>query len=191
MAVQLRHLASGMPAQGTRENPLEGKTVVVVDDSKVQRRRLRELYESLGFRCIGEADNGLDGLQMCESLKPDLVSLDILMPVMHGVETVGYLRDADAARYIVLVSALADLEEVAKLRPRGHTPDAIFSKKDSRETFREVITNIFLADIVSESRIQSAATQNSSARTESSAQNREAAADPSASPTEHSSDQAI
>lgn len=159
MAVQLRYFASGMSAQGLREHPLDGRTVVVVDDSKVQRKRLRDLYESFGFRCIGEADNGLDGLQICESLKPDLVSLDILMPVMHGVEAVGYLRDAGAARYIVLVSALADLEEVAKLRPRGHTPDAIFSKKDSRETFREVITNIFLADIISEPRGHDSETQ--------------------------------
>jgi two-component system chemotaxis response regulator CheY len=148
MALQLRNLASGMPTQGTRDNPLEGKSVVIVDDSRVQRRRLKELFESLGLRCVGEADNGLDGLQLCESLKPNLVSLDILMPVMHGVEAVGYIREAEAARYIVLVSALTDLEEVAKLRPNGHTPDAIFSKKDSRETFREVITNIFMADII-------------------------------------------
>ncbi len=150
MVVQIRNFAAGMSAQGTRENPLEGRTVVVIDDSRVQRRRLRELYESLGFQCVAEADNGLDGLGVCEAHQPDLVSLDVLMPVMHGVEAVGYIREAGTARHVVLVSALNDLEDVAKLRPKGYTPDAIFSKKDSRESFREVLSNIFLADALSE-----------------------------------------
>jgi two-component system chemotaxis response regulator CheY len=147
MAMQLRYLESGnnLTSAG-KENPLAGKTVVVVDDSQFQRRKLRELYESMGFRCIGEAANGLDGFTVCERLKPDLVSLDILMPVMHGVEALGYIRETDCARHVVLVSAIPSLEEVSRLRPKGQMPDAIFSKKDSRETFREVLTNIFLAE---------------------------------------------
>jgi CheY-like chemotaxis protein len=141
----MKTLESGVPSKGMRENPLAGKTVVVVDDSQVQRRKLKELYESMGFKCIGEAANGLDGLTLCEKLKPDLVSLDILMPVMHGVETLGYIREANIVPFVVLVSAVPNLEDVAKLRPKGQVPDAIFSKKDSRETFREVLTNVFLS----------------------------------------------
>lgn len=148
MVVQFRNYSPGMSQRAVDGNPFENKTVVVVDDSRIQRRRLRELYESMGFRCVGEAENGLEGINLCEEKKPDLVSLDILMPVLHGVEAVGYIRDSGAAEYIILVSALDDLEEVAKLRPKGYTPDAIFSKKDSRETFREVLTNIFLADLL-------------------------------------------
>jgi CheY-like chemotaxis protein len=150
MAVQLRFLESGNLSSGSRENPLTGKTVIVVDDSQVQRRKLRELFESMGLRCIGEASNGLEGLTLSESLRPDLVSLDILMPVMHGVEALGYIRKSNCAKYIILVSAVPALEDVARLRPLGQMPDAVFSKRDSRETFREVLSNIFLADALSQ-----------------------------------------
>lgn len=147
MAMQLRYLDSGNNVTSAgKENPLAGKSVVIVDDSQFQRRKLRELYESMGFRCIGEAANGLDGFTVCEKLRPDLVSLDILMPVMHGVEALGYIRESNCVRYIILVSAIPSLEEISQLRPKGQMPDAIFSKKDSRETFREVLANIFLAE---------------------------------------------
>ena len=150
MAVQVRFLESGIASSAPRENPLRGRTVVVVDDSRVQRKRLRELYESMGMKCVGEGENGLEGLTLAEHLRPDLVSLDILMPVMHGVEALGYIREAGFARFIVLVSAVPSLEDVARLRPMGQMPDAVFSKKDSRETFREVLSNILLADALAQ-----------------------------------------
>lgn len=146
MAVQVRFLESGQQSIGVRESPLKGKTILVVDDSRLQRKRLRELYESLGLRCIGEATNGLEGLTTAEQLRPDIVSLDILMPVMHGVEALGYIRQAGCAKYVIIVSAVPALEDVARLRPLGQMPDAVFSKKDTRETFREVLSNILLAD---------------------------------------------
>jgi two-component system chemotaxis response regulator CheY len=146
MAMQLRFLESGAASSAVRESPLKGKTILVVDDSRAQRRKLRELYESLGMRCVGEASNGLEGLTLAEQLRPDVVSLDILMPVMHGVEALGYIRQSGCSRFVVLVSAIPSLEEVARLRPMGHMPDAIFSKRDSRESFREVLSNILLAD---------------------------------------------
>lgn len=148
MAVQVRFLESGHQASGVRESPLKGKTILVVDDSRLQRKRLRELYESLGLRCIGESTNGLEGLTAAEQLRPDIVSLDILMPVMHGVEALGYIRQAGCAKYVIIVSAVPALEDVARLRPLGQMPDAVFSKKDTRETFREVLSNILLADMI-------------------------------------------
>lgn len=143
MAVQILFRDSGQGTSSSSENPLEGKTVIVADDSALQRRKVKELYESLGLRCVGEAQNGLEALELCELHRPDLVSLDVLMPVMHGVETMAYIRDAQTVRHIVLVSALPNLEEVARLRPENHAPDAIFSKKDNRETFKDVLRNIF------------------------------------------------
>ena len=127
----------------TSSNPLKGKTVLVVDDNAYQRRRLRELYISLGFECIGEAENGLEALEMTERHHPDLVSLDILMPVMHGVETLGYLREANVPSIVVFVSALGSMEVVAELRSKGFLPDAIFSKKDTRDMFLQVLHKIF------------------------------------------------
>jgi two-component system, chemotaxis family, chemotaxis protein CheY len=130
--------------QSSSSNPLKGKTVLVVDDNAHQRKRLKELYDSLGFVCVGEAENGLEALEVAEKTSPDLISLDILMPVMHGVEALGYLREANHPSLVVFVSALGSLEVVSELKSKGFLPDAIFSKKDTREMFLQVLHRIFV-----------------------------------------------
>jgi two-component system, chemotaxis family, chemotaxis protein CheY len=137
----------GNPSKGSGTlSPLGGRRVLVVDDNAHQRKRLRELYESLGFVCVGEAANGLECLDLAEKIHPDLISLDILMPVMHGVETLGYLREMGLKSIIVFVSALGSLEIIAELRSKGFQPDAVFSKKDTREMFIQVLNQIFSSE---------------------------------------------
>ena len=144
MAIVLGKLDKGNPSKGPHTNtPLQGKRVIVVDDNAHQRKRLRELYESMGFLCVGEAANGLECLELVDKFTPDLISLDILMPVMHGVETLGYLRDQGCTSAVVFVSALGSLDVVAELKSKGHQPEAVFSKKDTREMFLQVLTQIF------------------------------------------------
>jgi chemotaxis response regulator CheB len=117
--------------------------VLVVEDNRFQRKRLKEMYESMGMKCIGEAADGLEALEYAEKLNPELISLDILMPTMHGVEALGYLKEQGCTARIVFVSSLGSLETVADLRSKGFQPDAIFSKKDSKEMFEEVLWDIF------------------------------------------------
>jgi chemotaxis response regulator CheB len=96
---------------------------------------------------VGEAENGLEALAAVERLQPDIISLDIIMPVMHGVETLGYLKQKNCDAVIIYVSALGGIESVSQLRsPSGHLPDAVFSKKDGRETYAEVLTAILNGD---------------------------------------------
>lgn len=147
MAIIVGRLDRNAPSKSVKvTNPLGGKTVVVVDDSPTQRKKLRELYESLGVKCVGEAADGMAGLSVVEEKKPDLVSLDIIMPVMHGIEAIGYLRSGGFKGVIILVSAVGSVEAVAEIRSQGFSPDAIFSKKDSRETFGEVLAEIFSSE---------------------------------------------
>jgi two-component system, chemotaxis family, chemotaxis protein CheY len=108
-------------------------------------KRLKEMFEFMGFKCVGEAADGLEALDLAEKLNPSLISLDILMPVMHGVESLGYLKEQGCKARIVFVSSLGNLDSIADLRSKGHQPDAIFSKKDSREVFEEVLWDIFSA----------------------------------------------
>lgn len=149
MAVRLTHQSDrNQPSRGVdRQNVLVGRRVIVVDDSPSQRRRLSEMYESIGMQVVGEAGNGLQCLALADKTRPDLISLDVIMPVMHGVEALGYLRDSKTTAVIILVSAIGNLEVMADVRaPGGHLPDAIFSKKDSAETFKEVLTAIYVGD---------------------------------------------
>jgi two-component system, chemotaxis family, chemotaxis protein CheY len=146
MAVVLSKLdksSSQKPALGSL---FQGKKVLVVDDNVNQRKRLRELYESLGFEFAGEAGNGLEAIESAEKLKPDLISLDILMPVMHGLEALGYLRESGSNASIVFVSALGNLEILGELRSLGFQPDAVFSKKDTRDMFFQVLSQIFKSE---------------------------------------------
>jgi len=129
------------------KNPLAGRRVLVVDDSASQRSRLVDIFQSIGMHVVGEAENGLEALSGAERFQPDIISLDIIMPVMHGVEALGYLKQKNCDAVIVYVSALGGIESVSQLRsPGGHLPDAVFSKKDGRETYVEVLTAIFTGE---------------------------------------------
>jgi two-component system chemotaxis response regulator CheY len=149
MAVRIPSQSDRNPATRgiDRQNVLKGRRVVVADDSASQRRRLCEIFESLGMIVIGEASNGLEALAMVERTKPDLISLDVIMPVMHGVETLGYLRESNNLAFVIYVSAMGHLEALTEVKaPGGFTPDAIFSKKDGAETYLEVLTAVFLGE---------------------------------------------
>lgn len=62
---------------------------LVVDDSPLVRTIIRDFLESDGsFTVIGEAENGLEGLQKARALNPDLITMDIEMPVMDGIEAI-------------------------------------------------------------------------------------------------------
>lgn len=69
------------------------KMVLVVDDSLPVRERLRDLFDSTeGFEVCGEAGNGREGVEKAEQLQPDLIILDLSMPVMNGVDAARILH---------------------------------------------------------------------------------------------------
>jgi DNA-binding NarL/FixJ family response regulator len=63
------------------------KRILIVDDSPVIRKTLRELLEQQsGWEVCGEAANGREGIEKAQQLKPDVIVLDLSMPVMNGIE---------------------------------------------------------------------------------------------------------
>jgi two-component system chemotaxis response regulator CheB len=80
-------------------------TVLVVDDSKLVRRVLLDLIESSGeFRVVGEAEDGLDAVRKVHALDPDLVTLDVQMPGLDGLQVLGYIM-SEAPRPVVMLTA--------------------------------------------------------------------------------------
>lgn len=63
-----------------------GQTVLLVDDSEKALATLQALYQDLGFEVIGWARNGVEGLERLAARRPDLLSIDIVMPEMNGIE---------------------------------------------------------------------------------------------------------
>lgn len=92
--------------------------VMVIDDHPLFRRGVCQLLEmSKGFKVIGEASNGAEGLEMAKRLDPDLILLDLNMKGMNGIETLEAMRDADiAARIIILTVSNAAEDLVAAIR---------------------------------------------------------------------------
>lgn len=83
--------------------------VLIVDDEPLARERLAALLgEVAGVEVVGDAGNGRDALDAVERLAPDVVLLDIRMPVMDGIETARHLATSPAPPAVVFCTAYGD-----------------------------------------------------------------------------------
>jgi two-component system chemotaxis response regulator CheY len=90
------------------------KRILIVDDAAFLRLSLRTILERNGFEVIGEASNGLEAVDKYMTLKPDIVTMDITMPEMDGVEALTEIKKKDPAAKIVMISALGQESWVKK-----------------------------------------------------------------------------
>ena len=83
--------------------------VLVVDDALFMRKMLIDILKKEGFEVCGEAENGKDAIEQYKQLKPDLVTMDIVMPKMDEVDGIGAVREImkmDPQAKIIMVSAM-------------------------------------------------------------------------------------
>ncbi len=79
--------------------------IVVVDDHALFRRGLISLLEEMPeFQVVGEAINGQDALAVIERVKPDVILLDINMPILDGIQTLGAIRKRDASQKVLMLT---------------------------------------------------------------------------------------
>jgi DNA-binding NarL/FixJ family response regulator len=82
------------------------KRVLLVDDNHFVRRGVRHLFDAHHeFAVCGEAENGQEAIEKAERLKPDLVVLDLAMPVMTGLDAAPFLRRILPAARLILFTA--------------------------------------------------------------------------------------
>lgn len=82
--------------------------VLVVDDDETFRRMLVAVLDDEGFDVLGAATDGLEGVALARSLRPDAIMLDVRMPGVDGLAAGRQIRDADPAVRLVFLSAYDD-----------------------------------------------------------------------------------
>jgi two-component system chemotaxis response regulator CheY len=86
--------------------------VLVVDDSLAVGHQLKRMFEQDGrFELVGHARNGAEGLKLFAQEKPDLVILDIIMPVMDGLQALRAIMGMNPQARVVMISSVAGAEE--------------------------------------------------------------------------------
>ena len=81
-------------------------TVLVCDDAIFMRTMIGDILTQAGFEIVGEAESGLQAVQKYRELKPDLVTMDIVMPDMGGIEAVREICKQDPDAKILMCSAM-------------------------------------------------------------------------------------
>jgi two-component system chemotaxis response regulator CheY len=94
-------------------------TVLVVDDSPFIFKAVKKALEPEGFKFMDQAFNGQECLEKVEQQAPDMIILDVTMPVMDGLETATRLFRKNAATKLIMISAMGDEEMVEKARRIG------------------------------------------------------------------------
>lgn len=89
--------------KGNNPEILSKTKILIVDDSKIQRLILSQMFKNYGFLNIFEAENGKEGLDKTKEIFPDLVLLDINMPVMNGFEYCQKIRSDDTLKHIAIL----------------------------------------------------------------------------------------
>jgi NarL family two-component system response regulator LiaR len=116
------------PAPKSQETP-KVRTVLLVDDSDFERVIIRSAVEGLtNFQVCGEASNGVEGIEKAVELKPDLVVMDLAMPLLNGLEAATVLKTTMPGLPVVLLTLYAD--QIQGLKSAAFGVTVVLSKFD-------------------------------------------------------------
>jgi DNA-binding NarL/FixJ family response regulator len=94
--------------------------VIIVDDNKIFRQCLCELLDSISFiEVIGDAENGKIAVELVRKLKPDVVLMDIRMPVMNGIDATRQIHDEFADIKVIAFSTFLEKEIIEEMFEAG------------------------------------------------------------------------
>jgi len=80
--------------------------VLIVDDAAFMRSMLKEMFTSSGFQVVGEATDGVEAVDSYNQLRPDVVTMDIIMPNMGGIDALKKIMQINNNAFVVMCSAL-------------------------------------------------------------------------------------
>ncbi|HEY4210375.1 MAG TPA: response regulator [Steroidobacteraceae bacterium] len=93
--------------------------LMIVDDSNIMRRRIERSQQFEELELVGTAGNGLEALELFHKADPDVVTMDLTMPQMDGIECISRLVELKPAVRILVISALADKATAVEAMEKG------------------------------------------------------------------------
>lgn len=95
------------------------KKILIVDDALFMRKLLKDLLVAAGYEVVGEAENGREGFEAYLQHRPDLVTMDITMPEVSGLESLQFIMEADSKAKVIMCSAMGQEKMVTEAIMRG------------------------------------------------------------------------
>lgn len=90
----------------------DGIRVVIADDEPITRMDLKELLAEEGYQVVGEAADGFDAVEVCKQCRPDLVLMDIKMPLLDGLSAAKIIYEENLADTVMMLTAYSEREFV-------------------------------------------------------------------------------
>ena len=115
--------------------------LMIVDDSNIMRRRIERSQQFEELQLVGSAANGVDALELFKKTDPDVVTMDLTMPRMDGIECIGRLVVLKPAIRILVISALADKAIAVEAMEKGANGflNKPFTDRQLNEAFAELM----------------------------------------------------
>lgn len=115
--------------------------ILVCDDSAFMRMMLKKSLTDKGHEVVAEAGDGKQAVQLYRQHKPDLVTMDITMPVMDGIQAVKHIHDEDPLARIVMVTAIGQRSVITDAIKAGASSFIIkpFDPEQVEETINKVL----------------------------------------------------
>ena len=88
--------------------------ILIVDDSRTSRKMLRNLLEENGHVVVGEAKDGQEGVDLAKELNPDVITLDITMPVLDGIGALELIKQDNPNAKVIMVTAAGQKDKIVK-----------------------------------------------------------------------------
>ena len=116
--------------------------LLIVDDSNIMRRRIERSQQFEELKVVGTAGNGVEALEMFRKTDPDMVTMDLTMPQMDGIECISKLVQLKPAIRILVISALADKATAVEAMERGANGflNKPFTDRQLNEAIAELMT---------------------------------------------------
>ncbi len=89
---------------------MENVKILICDDSILARKQLKDTITKSGYENFLEASNGQEAIDLYKEHKPDLVFVDIVMPIKDGVEAIHEIREFDPSAHVIVVSSVGQLK---------------------------------------------------------------------------------